>query len=92
MRRRLALIAVLALGLAGCGGGEALTNEQVEAISDEEAIGMLDCQMRKAAEDIRQQETVDRYGDALMDSAQNDGDTLQAILDRDGYSCPEFLS
>ena len=89
--RRLALVAVLAFVLSGCGGSEALTNEQVEEMGEQDALAMLDCQLRKAGEDLGQQEAGDRYGDALMDSAENDGDTLQVILHNDGYSCPEYL-
>ena len=92
MRRRLVLLAALALALAGCGGSEALTNGQVEAMSEEDAAGMLNCQLTKAAEDLGQQEAADRYGEALMQSAESDGDMLHVILDGDGYSCPEFVS
>ena len=90
--RRLALVAVLALALAGCGGSEALTNEQVEAMSEEDAVGMLNCQLTKAGEDLGQEEATDRYVEEWMNSAENDGDTLQVILARDGYGCPEFAS
>ena len=88
--RLLAVLLVAALLLAGC-GGEALTNEQVEAMSDEEALAMVDCQMRKAAEDLGQQEAVDRYADALIGSEEEDGDILQVILWNDGYRCSEYL-
>ncbi len=81
------MVAALA---AGCGGGK-LTNEQVAEMNDEDALAMADCQMRKAAEDLGQQEAIDRYGDALIGSVENDGDTLQVILHNDGYRCPEYL-
>ncbi|MDP9484494.1 MAG: hypothetical protein M3Q49_01660 [Actinomycetota bacterium] len=90
--RRFAGVAALALVLVGCGGSEALTNEQVEGMTEQDALAMLDCQMRKAAEDLGEQESVDRYAEEWMNSAENDGDTLQVILARDGYSCPEYLS
>ena len=90
MRRGLVLVSVLALTLVGCGGGD-LTNEQVEAMTDEEALAMLDRQMQKAAEDLGQEGAVSRYGDALMGSVEGDGDTLQVILHSDGYSYPEYL-
>ena len=89
--RKLAFMAVLVLALAGCGGSRALTNEQVEEMGEQDALAMLDCQLRKAAEDLGQQEATDRYAEQLMQSAESDGDTLQVILDRDGYSCPEFV-
>ncbi len=60
-------------------------------MSDEGALAMADCQMKKAAEDLGQQEAIDRYGDALIGSVDNDGDTLQVILHNDGYACPEYL-
>ena len=91
--RRLFLVAMFAAFLAGCGGSEALTNEQVEDMSEQGAIAMLDCQPRKADEDLgEQEEATDRYVEEWMNSAENDGDTLQVILDGDGYSCPEYLS
>lgn len=86
------LVVALAVFLAGCGGSEALTNEQVEEMGEQDALAMLNCQLTKAGEDLGEQEAADRYGDALMESAEGDGDTLQVILDRDGYSCPEFVS
>ena len=88
----MAVAVVLVFMLAGCRESEALTNEQIEEMGEQDALAMLDCQLRKAAEDLGQQEAADRYGDALMDSAENDGDTLQVILHKDGYSCPEYLS
>lgn len=90
--RRLLSVVVLAAFLAGCGGEEALTNEQVEEMGEQDALAMLDCQMRKAGEDLGQEEATDRYVEEWMNSAENDGDKLQVILDRDGYSCPEFVS
>ena len=90
--RGYALAMVLSLVFAaGCGGGE-LTNEQVADMKDDDALAMADCQMRKAAEDLGQQEAINRYGDALIGSAENDSDTLQVILHNDGYRCPEYLS
>jgi hypothetical protein len=89
--RRFAVLAAATLLLAGCGGTQDITAAQVRAMSDEEAIALLDCQMRKAADDLGQQEAVDRYGDALVDSVENDGEPLQLILWDDGYRCPEMV-
>ena len=83
---------MLATFVLGCGGDEALTNEQVEAMSEEDAVGMLNCQLTKAAYDLGQEEATNRYADELMRSAEGGGDTLQVILDRDGYACRDFLS
>ena len=87
----MAVLLVAAFLLAGCGSDETLTNEQVEAMSDEEALSMVDCQMQKATEDLGQREAVDRYADALIGGTEEDGDILPVILWNDGYRCPEYL-
>ncbi len=89
--RRFSMVLVLALILAGCGGDKALTNEEVEAMTDEGALAMADCQLKKAAEDLGQEGVIDRYGDALIGSVEEDGGALQVILHNDGYRCPEYL-
>lgn len=38
-----------------------------------------------------QHEFVKRYGDALIESVENDGPTLEVMLAEDGYRCPELV-
>lgn len=87
----LAVLLSAAFLLAGC-GGETLTNERVREMGDEEALRMLDCQMQKAAEDLGQEEAVDRYAEDLIGSEGEGGDVIQVILWNDGYRCPEYLT
>ena len=89
--RKIVLMAALSLMFAAGCGGEELTNEDVKAMSEEDSLAMLDCQMRKAAEDLGQEEAVDRYAEELMGTVEEDGDLLQVILHNDGYRCPEYL-
>ena len=60
--------------------------------STEDSLALLECQLQKASADLGRQEAEERYTDELMNSAEEDGDTLQVILDGDGYSCPEYMS
>ena len=53
---------------------------------------MLDCQMRKASEDLGQREATDRYAGDPVGSEGEDGDILRVILRNDGYRCPEYLT
>ncbi len=85
--RKLAVVLAFAFLVAGCGEQE-LTNEDVEAMGEQEAIAMLNCQFEKAGSDLGRQEAISRYGEAWSDSIENDGDKLQVILARDGYACP----
>jgi PBP1b-binding outer membrane lipoprotein LpoB len=90
--RRLTMVLVLALILAGCGGSKELTNEQVEAMGEQDALTMLNCQLQKASNVLGEEAAGDRYVDEWMNSAEQNGDMLQVILARDGYECPEYLS
>ena len=93
-KRLLGTLAVAAVILAGCGGAEDITAGQVEALGDDQALALLDCQLRLAADDMGQQEAVD-YSVDLMEQGMEAGDTepIQVTLwNEDGYRCPEFLT
>ena len=87
-----------AMLLAECGSVERqnkyvknLTNEQVEYISSQEAIALLNCQMEKAVDELGQQEFLERYADGWKRNDGEEGDTLQVIWWNDGYRCEELL-
>ena len=91
--RLLGVLAVAALVFAGCGGAEDITAGQVETLGEDQALALLDCQLRLAAEDMGQEEAVD-YSVDLMEQGMESGDTepIQVTLwNEDGYRCPEFL-
>lgn len=95
MRRALGIFAVAALlaGVAGCGGGEDITAAQVEAMSEQEALGLLQCQLQLASEEMGQKEAVD-YSVDLMEEGMDSGDSTPiqvALWNEDGYRCPEYL-
>ena len=87
VRKVVLVTLVLGFFVAGC-GNTTLTNEQVQAMSDERAGAMGSCQMRKAAADLGQQEALERYAKKL---GERENDTLHVILWDDGYRCPEYL-
>lgn len=91
--RLLCVLATATVFLAGCGGAEDITAGEVNAMTDEEALALLDCQLRLAAEDMGNQEAVD-YSVDLMEQQMEAGnrDPIQVTLwNEDGYRCPEFL-
>ena len=86
--------------LAGCGGGgETVTQEDLDAMSDEDALMMGECQMQKMA-DAEGEEAVNRYIEQMgadleadMEDGQADQDVvpMQIELSEKGYTCPEYL-
>ena len=91
--RLLCVLATATVFLAGCGGAEDITAGEVNAMTDEEALALLDCQLRLAAEDMGNQEAVD-YSVDLMEQQMEAGnrDPIQVTLwNEDDYRCPEFL-
>lgn len=90
--RRLGILVVATVFLAGCGGTEDITAGQVEAMGDDEALALLECQLVKATEDMGQKEAAD-YSVDLMEEGMESGDTtpIQVTLwNEDGYRCPEL--
>lgn len=54
MGRVLGTVLVLAL-LAGCGGGETVTEEQLDAMGEEQVLAMGECQLQKLYEEEGQE-------------------------------------
>lgn len=91
--RRLGVLMTLAAVLAwGCGGAEEITAGEIGAMSEQEALALLDCQMQLAAEDLGEQEALDLSVD-MMEEGMESGDTtpIQVELwNEHGYRCPEL--
>ena len=70
---------------------EKLTNEQVERTSDKKAIELRNCQMRKAVEDLGQEEFLARYADDWNTGDEEEDHNLQVTWWNDGYRCEELV-
>lgn len=84
---------VLCFALSGCGSSEDITAGQVEAMTEQEALALLECQLQLASEDMGEQEAID-YSVDLMEEQMEAGneDPIQvALWNEDGYRCPEFI-
>lgn len=94
MRRSLLVLLVFVF-LVGCGSTESstekLTQARLDAMSDEEALALLECQTRKVVEDKGQEEGTKYASDLLMKTIEEDGPPLQAILWEEGYTCEELI-
>ena len=96
---RLALCLLVCLGLVAC-SDETLTQAQVEAMSDQEAAALLECQGQQVYEEMGQ-EAGDEYMVELMMGPSDDpedqlefleeGGAIQVDLWEDGYTCPELV-
>lgn len=88
-----AALCVILGAVLSCGAPDDITAGQVEAMTDDEALALLDCQLRLAADDMGQDEAVD-YSVNLMEEGVDSGDltAIQVTLwNKDGYRCPELL-
>ena len=99
--RRIVLAAATALVLSGCGGGGTLTQAQVDAMSDEEAMELLTCQGEQVVQEMGQEAGTEYMAELMMGPSddpeeqmefleKNPG-ALQVDLWEDGYTCPELV-
>ena len=99
--RRVMLVAAVALVFSGCGDGGTLTQAQVDAMSDEEAIALLTCQGEQVVKEMGQEDGTEYMAELMMGPSEapeeqmrfleeNPG-ALQVDLWEAGYTCPEMV-
>lgn len=67
-----------------------LTEADVDAMSDEEVIQMLNCQTQQVINDKGEKAGMDHVGDLWDKGVQEDGATVQVALSEEGYNCDEL--
>lgn len=67
-----------------------LTEADVDAMSDEEVIQMLNCQTQQVINDKGEKAGMDHVGDLWDKGVQEDGATVQVVLSEEGYNCDEL--
>ncbi len=98
---RLAMCLLVCFGMVACGEDEALTQAQVEAMSDQEAMALLNCQMEQVAAEKGERAAADYLiglmtgggtGEKeVMDALKEGGPSFQVLLWEEGYTCPELV-
>lgn len=99
--RRIVLAAATALVLSACGDGETLTQAQVDAMSDDEALALLDCQGDQVVEEMGMEAGTDYMAELMMGPSEDPDDVmsfmeenpgaLQVDLWEAGYTCPGMV-
>jgi hypothetical protein len=88
--RKLAMLATVILIFVACSeASEDVTPQDIQKLSDKEALRLLECQSRKVEQELSDKETkeyVNRLVDEVLESKQKDL-TVQYLIAQDGYWC-----
>ena len=80
--RRIVLAAVTALVLSACGDGGTLTQAQVDAMSDDEALALLDCQGDQVVEEMGMEAGTDYMAELMMGPSEDPDGAVSALFRR----------